>query len=202
MFTGCKEGKSLRPLPDGPNQHGLERAFWHQASPSPHGAWVNSPPVAQGASKRGCSGPPADTLGVYPWSPGTVFSGLFSGEECGLSCSPGLQVETWVAPTPSPVVRTSWSCLHSLLALLTSPHPKAEGPCIRDNASPLPPQTSFWPAPTPLPGLPGLSDDSSEISLVVFPLVLLLTDPNVPLGPPSLGFHFLIVFIPRTFPPL
>ena len=43
---------------------------------------------------------------------------------------------------PPPVIRTSWSCLHSLLALLTSPHPKAEGPCIRDNASPSPPQPS------------------------------------------------------------
>ena len=96
MFTGCKEGTSPRPLPDRPNQHDFERALGHQAFFEPPRSLVNNPPVAQGASTRGCSGPPADTPGVHPWSPGTVFSGLFPGGECGLSCGLGLQVETWV----------------------------------------------------------------------------------------------------------
>ena len=141
MCTGCKEGKSLRPLPDGPNQHGLERAFGHQASPSPHGAWVNGPPVAQGASKGGCPGPPADTLGVYPWSPGTVFRASSLGRVWTLSW-PRSASRDPSRPHPQ-------SCPSDLLVLSSlfscpphQPPPKAEGPCIRDSASPSPPQTS------------------------------------------------------------
>ena len=53
MFTGHKEGKSLRPLPDGPNQHGLERAFGHQAFSKPPQSLGEQPTCGSGSFIKG-----------------------------------------------------------------------------------------------------------------------------------------------------
>lgn len=53
MFTGRKEGKSLRPLPDGPNQHGLERAFGHQAFSKPPRSLGEQPTCGSGSFIKG-----------------------------------------------------------------------------------------------------------------------------------------------------